>query len=192
MKNRIPPVWVEGIASRQAHCDLPEGTYEREIGREGFFGPASQIHHTHPPTGWSSFDGPTRPRAYDLTQLNTPGDDPWQAPVVLSNAATQIRMWMTSGNMNSLASNADGDQVLFVHQGSGHLFCDYGHLEFTHGDYLLIPRSTMWRLECDDLAVILMIEATGGAFGLPSKGLVGQHAIFDPAILDHPRIAACG
>ena len=34
MKNRIPPTWVEGTASRQAHCDLPEGTYEREIGRE--------------------------------------------------------------------------------------------------------------------------------------------------------------
>ena len=27
---------VEGRASRQAHADLPEGTYERELGREGF------------------------------------------------------------------------------------------------------------------------------------------------------------
>jgi len=35
MKNRIPPVWIEGTTSRQAHCDLPAGTYEREVGREG-------------------------------------------------------------------------------------------------------------------------------------------------------------
>ncbi|MDE0972600.1 MAG: hypothetical protein OSA01_10130, partial [Arenicellales bacterium] len=61
MKNRIPPVWIEGTTSRQAHCDLPAGTYEREVGREGFFGPASQIHHAHPPTGWTSFEGPTQP-----------------------------------------------------------------------------------------------------------------------------------
>ena len=26
----------EGECSRQAHCDLPQGTYEREMGREGF------------------------------------------------------------------------------------------------------------------------------------------------------------
>ena len=70
MKNRIPPVWVEGTTSRQAHCDLPAGTYEREIGREGFFGPASQIHHTHPPTGWTSFEGPT-PVSYTHLTLPT-------------------------------------------------------------------------------------------------------------------------
>ena len=41
---------VEGKASRQAHADLPEGTFERELGKEGFFGPASHMHHQHPPT----------------------------------------------------------------------------------------------------------------------------------------------
>ena len=188
MKNRIPPVWIEGNASRQAHCDLPDGTYEREVGRDGFFGPSSHIHHSHPPTGWTSFDGPLRPRAYDLTKLSIQLQNPWEAPLVLSNSAVQIRLWATSGNMDCLVSNADGDQVLFVHQGSGHLYCDYGHLEFRQGDYLLIPRSTMWRLECDDLTMMLMIESTGAAFGLPDKGPIGQHAIFDPAMLDHPQI----
>ena len=33
----------EGINSRQAHADFPEqGIYERELGRSGFFGPATQ------------------------------------------------------------------------------------------------------------------------------------------------------
>jgi hypothetical protein len=31
MKNYVRPQWAKGQHSRQAHCDLPEGTYEREI-----------------------------------------------------------------------------------------------------------------------------------------------------------------
>ncbi|MCB1600094.1 MAG: hypothetical protein KDI66_08740, partial [Xanthomonadales bacterium] len=60
---------VEGKASRQAHCDLPEGTYEREMGKEGFFGPASHMYHPNPPTGWSHFDGPLKPRAFDTNKF---------------------------------------------------------------------------------------------------------------------------
>ena len=66
MKRYIPVSRVEGQASRQAHCDLPEGTYEREMSKEGFFGPAAFFYHRHPPTGWSDFSGPLRPRAFDL------------------------------------------------------------------------------------------------------------------------------
>ena len=43
---------VEGRASRQAHADLPDGTFERELGKEGFFGPATHMYHSHAPTGW--------------------------------------------------------------------------------------------------------------------------------------------
>ncbi|MBM3557592.1 MAG: homogentisate 1,2-dioxygenase, partial [Alphaproteobacteria bacterium] len=53
MKNWIDFPRIEGVASRQAHCDLPPGTFEREAGREGFFGPATHFYHAHPPTGWS-------------------------------------------------------------------------------------------------------------------------------------------
>ena len=51
MKRPIFVPHVEGTASRQAHADLPAGTYEREISKEGFFGPAAFFHHKHPPTG---------------------------------------------------------------------------------------------------------------------------------------------
>ena len=64
-KNWIEFPHIEGEASRQAHADLPRGTYEREIGRDGFFGPATHLYHRHPPTGWTSFEGPLRPRAFD-------------------------------------------------------------------------------------------------------------------------------
>jgi len=49
---------AEGKYSRQAHADLPAGTYEREMGKEGFFGPTCHFHHLHPPTGWTTFEGP--------------------------------------------------------------------------------------------------------------------------------------
>ena len=145
---------VEGIASRQAHADLPPGTYERELGKEGFYGPATHMYHRHPPTGWTSWEGPLRPRAFDLTgppaqdQDNSDPRLPWSAADILSNATLRMSFWRLAGTMTDLARNADGDQLLFFHDGMGELFCDYGHLTVAAGDYLVIPRGTMWRIEC--------------------------------------------
>ena len=188
MKNWIALPRIEGTASRQAHADLPEGTYERELGREGFFGPATQMYHSHPPTGWTAWEGPLRPRAFDLNRLTQATPDPWAATPVLANARVGFRFWRTEGAMADLARNADGDELLFIHNGAGRLFCDYGHLEIEAGDYIVRPRGTMWRTEFAGPAELLLIEATGSAYRLPDKGLVGPHAIFDPAMLDTPRI----
>ena len=49
--------------------------------------------------------------------------------------------------MDHLVRNSDGDELLFIHEGSGELYCDYGHLTIRDGDYLVLPRGTMWRLE---------------------------------------------
>ncbi len=179
---------IEGEASRQAHCDLPAGSYERELGREGFFGPATHMYHRHPPTGWIRFEGDLRPRAFDTNRLGDFGSSPWEAYGLLQNAHVKIRSWGMQDSMDQLARNADGDELLFVHQGSGHLFCDYGHLDVREGDYIVIPRSTMWRLESREPMQLLMIEATGGSYSLPDKGMLGPHAIFDPAVLDTPVI----
>ena len=188
MKRYIGYSRVEGEASRQAHCDLPPGTYEREMSKEGFFGPAAFFYHRHPPTGWSDFEGPLRPRAFDLTKLEAVQSSPWAAGDVLHNAHCRLRFWHTAGKMDHLARNADGDELLFVHAGRGDLFCDFGRLPFEAGDYIVLPRGTMWRLECAENTSILMIEATNASYMLPDKGLVGNHAIFDAAMLDTPRI----
>jgi homogentisate 1,2-dioxygenase len=113
---------------------------------------------------------------------------PWSAPDLLWNASVRIRFWRVSGKMDALARNADGDELLFVHQGRGELYCDFGRLVFEPGDYVVLPRGTMWRLECSEPAALLMIEATNASYMLPEKGLVGGHAIFDPAMLDAPRV----
>lgn len=179
---------ASGLYSRQAHVDIPEGAYEREISKEGFFGPAAFIYHRRPPTGWTAFEGPLRPRAFDLAALDFSGRSPWSAPVVLGNAACEIRFWRLDAAMPALARNADGDQLLFVHEGAGDLFCDYGRLAYAAGDYIILPRGTMWRLEPSAANALLMIEATNAHYTLPEKGLVGRHAIFDPAMLDAPEI----
>ena len=182
----LPVRGAQGQHSRQAHSDLPEGTYEREMSKEGFFGPAAFLYHRRPPTGWSSFEGPLRPRAFDLNRLNEPAASPWEAPVVLHNAATEMRFWSLARPMPALARNADGDQLLFVHEGTGDLFTDFGRIPYEAGDYLYLPRGTMWRLRTDAPTRVLAIQATGSHFTLPDKGLLGPHAIFDPAMLDTP------
>ena len=89
-KNWIPLRQVEGTASRQAHVRLPEGTYEREISKEGFFGPSAQFHHKHKPTDWIEFDGAIRPRAFDLGKLVAGKTNPWASQPVMSNAHLQF------------------------------------------------------------------------------------------------------
>lgn len=178
----------EGKVSRQAHCDLPDGTYERECGREGFFGPASHMYHANPPTGWTTWEGPLRPRAIDTTKLKHPGQTPWDASLILYNDNLKLRVWNTQQSMDHLVRNGDGDDVLFVHSGSGDLFCDYGHLPFRDGDYIVIPRATSWRIDVKEPVSLLLIEATNNSYQMPDRGIVGQHAVYDPAVLEYARI----
>jgi homogentisate 1,2-dioxygenase len=188
MRKWINRPHVEGQASRQAHADLPEGSYERELGKEGFFGPASHMIHPRPPTGWTQWEGPLRPRAFDCVKLMSGGVSPWDAQELLFNAHVRFRHWVCTTSMDHLARNSDGDELLFMHAGRADLFCDYGHLAVCAGDYVVLPRGTMWRLECAAPVTLLLIEATGSSYQLPDKGLVGEHAIFDPAMLDIPAI----
>lgn len=182
----LPTRGRQGVYSRQAHADLPAGTYEREVSKEGFFGPAAFLYHQHPPTGWVSFEGPLRPRAFDLNGLNEAADSPWSAPVVLHNRSVEVRFWKLAGPMPDLARNADGDQMLFIHAGRGELFCDYGRMTFEPGDYLYLPRGTMWRLRPSEPTAVLTIQATNGHYTLPDRGLLGPHAIFDPSVMETP------
>lgn len=180
----------EGVCSKQAHADFPkQAVYEREAGRQGFYGSAAHFHHQHPPTSWSNWQGELRPRAYDFNQVEQAYQpSPWDVPTLLSNQECKLRVWQISHAMDHLVRNADGDDLLFIHQGSAEFFCDYGHFSVMEGDYVVIPRSTNWRLTPHEPMFILMIENTDGEYDLPDKGLVGRHAIFDPAVLEVPKI----
>lgn len=179
---------VEGQASRQAHANLPSGTFEREMGKEGFFGPSTHFYHTHAPTGWSAFEGDLHPHAFDFTKADSDGTCPFTVKPLLKNSHCRISFWTTDIAMKHLVRNADGDVLLFVHDGEGDLFCDFGHLAYREGDYIMLPRSTMWRITPKTTSKFLMTEAINDSFRLPEKGLLGPHALFDPAMLDVPQI----
>ena len=46
----------------------------------------------------------------------------------------------------------------------------------------------MWRIEPYAPTTMLLVEATEGSYQLPEKGILGPQAIFDPAVLDTPRM----
>jgi homogentisate 1,2-dioxygenase len=187
-KNWIEFPLKEGKTSRQAHADLPEGTFEREIGRDGFFGPAAHLYHRRPPTGWVKFEGPLRPRAFDARQAAEASNEPFKQVMLLSNASCKLGIWRLPEAMPHLARNSDGDLLLFIHAGDGDLFCDFGHMTYREGDYIVLPRGTMWRLAPATPTITLVIEATNGSYKLPERGILGPHALFDPAALDTPKL----
>jgi homogentisate 1,2-dioxygenase len=187
-KNPLVIPHVEGLAARQAHADIPTGTFEREIGRDGFSGPATHLYHRNPPTAFTDIQGAVRPRAFNPGVVAKSLDCPWSALPLASNASIHVRYARLAQSMRHLVRNADGDELLFVHAGAGELFCDYGHLSLSAGDYMILPRGTLWRLEVTAPLDLLMIEATGSAYRLPERGMVGRHAPFDPGVLAIPAI----
>jgi homogentisate 1,2-dioxygenase len=106
----------------------------------------------------------------------------------MHNGDVRIRHWKMASAMNHLARNQDGDELLFIHEGDGDLYCDWGRLGYRDGDYIVIPRGGMWRIEPRSATTMLLVECTEGTYTLPEKGLLGPHAIFDPAMLDVPRM----
>ena len=188
MISRLAVPHFEGSASRQAHADIPANTFEREAGREGFYGAATHFYHRNPPTAWTSINGPLRPRAFEPLANIVTASCPFDTEPIASNASVSIRVARIQADMNHLVRNADGDQLIFVHAGSADWFSDYGHLQVSTGDYIVIPRGCSWRFAGAGELDLLMVEATGGGYALPERGLVGRHAPFDPGVLDIPKI----
>lgn len=184
----IPLSKVEGISSRQAHTDLPNGTFERELGMEGFYGPSTQMYHAHAPTGWTEINGPLKPRAFDTTKNKQVNNHPFAATKLLHNEDVSIRYWSSTEPMEQLARNSDGDELLFIHSGKADFYCDYGYMQITEGDYIVIPRGTLWRVDVIEALAVLLIQATNDHYRMPDKGLMGNHALFDPAMLETPKI----
>ena len=48
----------------------------------------------------------------------------------------------------------------------------------------------MWRIDARAPLSALLLEATNDGYGLPEKGIVGHHAVFDAAVLEVPQLDA--
>ena len=181
--------YIRGLVAPQAHVDVPEGTVEEEYGRSGFFGRYAHLYRTEAPVGWTRIEGALKPRAYNLTRLENEhlkrSDYLRERVALLSNSDVRIIWANINTPMDCYFRNADGDEVLFVHNGSGTLQTDFGPLKYKIGDYLVIPRGTVYRLVPKTASSFLIIESFSEV-RLPNKGMLGQHALFDPAVIQVP------
>jgi homogentisate 1,2-dioxygenase len=181
----------KGKVASQAHVGLPEGTFEEEHGRKGFYGKSAHLYHTHPPTGWIRFEGKLRPHCFDLNRLEPPDmNDPQGLPVAfLGNRDVKVSVSRRSAPMPFYFRNADGDELIFVHRGEGTIETDFGPMRFERGDYIVVPRAVTYRIVPDTTDNFFLIVQSRGEFDQPDKGLLGQHALYDPATIITPEPA---
>jgi homogentisate 1,2-dioxygenase len=178
----------KGKFASQAHVGLPEGTYEEEHGRKGFYGKSAHLYHTHPPTDWIRFEGKLRPHCLDLNKLE-PADqhNPEGAPIAfLGNDDVRLYVSRRSKPMPFYFRNADGDELLFVHRGEGLIETDFGPVTYEPGDYIVIPRAVTYRVVPSTADNFFLIVQSKTEFEQPEKGLIGQTALYDPAIIVTP------
>jgi len=181
----------KGKVPKQAHVAIPEGLYEEEHGRQGFFGPVTQFYHTHPPTDWKRIEGPLKPRAFNTYDLK-PADltDPRGEPTkVLYNNDVALFISRRTAPMPFCFRNGDGDEVHFIHKGRGVLQSDFGPLSYGAGDYLVIPKGTTYRLVPETRDNFSMIIQSRTAIRFPDRAGIGHYAPFDYDVIETPEPA---
>ena len=140
-----------------------DGSLHREelVSSRGFSGIYSNLYHIHPPTRIKAVGGvrdvPCKVlRDYPLkhTHLKTAGmgvtgTDFLEARLVLlKNADVTMGLCvLEAGRMDYYYKNAQADELLFIHDGACTLHSQFGSLEVKKGDYVVIPRTTIYRLE---------------------------------------------
>jgi homogentisate 1,2-dioxygenase len=179
----------KGKITKQAHVALPEGTYEEEHGRKGFYGRSAHLYHAHPPTNWIRFEGKLRPHCFDLNQLQpTDLGDPNGSPIAfLGNEDVRLYVSRRAEPMPFCFRNADGDELYFIHRGEGVIETDFGPMAFERGDYIVIPRAVTYRIVPETTDNFFLIVQSKAEFEPPDKGLLGQHALYDPAAIVTPE-----
>jgi len=187
----------KGDITRQAHVDLPPGTFEEEFARHGFYGRTSHLYRRHPVTSWTRIEGPLRPRNYDLNRLAWAEADrdsmfgcqePAFSPVCFLHNEDVALHWVAPAPMDFFYRNADGDDVYFVHAGGGRLDTCFGVLEYAAGDYLVIPRGTTYRFLPDGQFQRYLLIESAGEITVPDRNQLGPNALFDPAMIDTPEL----
>jgi homogentisate 1,2-dioxygenase len=136
--------------------------YEQLFGTEGFSGVSSLLYHVERPTrvksiGESVDVSPVAAVDKNITSqmLNTwnvaPADDFLESRVtMLFNNDVNIVVAAPRKSMTDyFYKNADADEVIFVHKGSGTLRTMVGNLKFEYADYIVIPRGMIYQIEFD-------------------------------------------
>lgn len=131
---------------------------EQVMGTKGFSGIQSILYHHDPPTAVleSKLIADIRPayeehhglkhRHFHTAAIKTKGDPIDGRQFVLGNDDLLLGICKPIEEMKYYYRNGDGDELWFVHQGTGKLETLYGTLSYEPGDYLVIPIGTIYRV----------------------------------------------
>lgn len=186
-------LYHQGKHTRQAHVGIPEDLIEEEHGRQGFFGPVSHIYRNKPPLAWKNIEGNLKPRLFNFLEAEPPDmTDPEGGRVkLLYNNDIAVHVSRCTSSMPYYFRNADGDEVIFVHEGHGEIETDYGVLPYERGDYIYMPRATAYRIHCATGANFFLIMESFTEITPPTremKGLIGEHALYDKSAATLPKL----
>ena len=152
---KIPP-------KRHTQFRKPDGAlYAEELfSTEGFSSVYSLIYHVHPPTNIRQIDDPysvqpkialqkqLKHRSFEGFNIVPENDYLKSRKAVLVNNDVHISLAAPkSSTKDYFYKNADADEVIFVHEGTGTVKSLYGNIEFEYGDYIIIPRGTIYQIE---------------------------------------------
>jgi homogentisate 1,2-dioxygenase len=177
-----------GTVPHKRHTQFrrPDGSlYAEELfSTEGFSDNYSLLYHCHPPTLITATGKATdvRPQPAPEKMLRhrclegfrlPPGGDylSSRVPVLFNNDCQVSLAAPAAGTGAAFFKNADADEIIFVHEGSGKLSSSYGVLPFAAGDYLVIPRGTIYQLEFLDQSNRLFIVESFSAVHFPRRYL---------------------
>ncbi|MFM9945514.1 MAG: homogentisate 1,2-dioxygenase [Bacteroidia bacterium] len=135
---------------------------EELVSTLGFSSIYSLVYHCHPPTlvkdigeAWSVepeyvLKKNMQNRSF-LSFKTKPEADYLKSRVVLMGNPdlTLTSAAPTHSTTDYFVKNADADEVIFIHEGSGKLETVYGDIDFEYGDYLVIPRGTIYKIHFD-------------------------------------------
>lgn len=185
-------------AKRHTQFRKPDGgLYAEELfSTEGFSDLYALLYHINPPTQIVQVGDPysVAPKTVHDRQLkhrclkgfHLPAEEDYltSRKAVLVNNDCRISLAAPKNSMSDyFFKNADADEVIFIHQGSGRLKTMYGVLPFEYGDYVVVPRGTTYQLEFDSSDNRLLIIESSGPITTPKRyrnefGQLMEHSPF--------------
>lgn len=178
-------------SKRHVQFRKPDGELyaEQLFSTEGFSSTYSILYHNYPPTIIKSVDAPypVAPkllapkqmlhRSYQGFNIQPEDDFLKSRKYVLANNDVHIALAAPRKSVTDyFIKNADADEMIFVHVGSGTLKTMYGNIDFEYGDYLVIPRGTVYQLHFNDNNNRLLVMESFSPIVPPKRYLneVGQ------------------
>ncbi len=174
---------ARGRVPKKRHTAFREnGTLltEEVMGFEGFSGSESILYHLQTPcrvTGLGEFEPIERtewvPDAHSHHLFNTRGIDAEGDPVtgrrlLMFNDDVEIAICRPASDQDYFFRNGEGDEVIFVHEGSGELETTFGTLAYREHDYIVIPRGTTYRFK-DATGQLWVTFHTPGEIETPNR-----------------------